>query len=693
MSGEQAKKRKLSEENGAAASERPGPVKMHIQCPYLDTINRHVLDFDFEKLCSVSLTRINVYACLVCGKYFQGRGTNTHAYTHSVADGHHVFLNLHTLKFYCLPDNYEVIDSSLNDIKYVLNPIFTEEQIVQLDTDTKMSRAIDGTMYMPGIVGLNNIKANDYCNVILQCLAQVRPLRNYFLREENYANVKRPPGDSSFLLVQRFGELLRKLWNPRAFKAHVSPHEMLQAVVLWSKKKFQFIKQKNYANVKRPPGDSSFLLVQRFGEHLRKLWNPRAFKAHVSPHEMLQAVVLWSKKKSQFIKQMQRFGELLRKLWNPRAFKAHVSPHEMLQAVVLWSKKKFQFIKQSTYRFGELLRKLWNPRAFKAHVSPHEMLQAVVLWSKKKFQFIKQSRRPVIKLVPPLGDSCFLLIQRFGELLRKLWNPRAFKAHVSPHEMLQAVVLWSKKKFQFIKQSDPIDFLSWFLNSLHMALNGTKKPNSSVIYKSFLGHMRIYTRKLPPADGDEVAKVDLNSDEYQEMITESPFLYLTCDLPPTPLFTDEFRENIIPQVNLYQLLSKFNGQTSKEYKTYKENFLKRFEITQLPPYLILYIKRFTKNTFFVEKNPTVVNFPVKNVDFGDILTPEIKAKHKGKSVYELVGNIVHDGTPEKGTYRAHVLHKPTQQWYEMQDLHVTSILPQMITLTEAYIQIYELQKD
>ena len=32
---------------------------------------RGVLDFDFEKLCSVSLSRINCYACLVCGKYFQ----------------------------------------------------------------------------------------------------------------------------------------------------------------------------------------------------------------------------------------------------------------------------------------------------------------------------------------------------------------------------------------------------------------------------------------------------------------------------------------------------------------------------------------------------------------------------------------------------------------------------------------------
>lgn len=29
----------------------------------------------------------------------------------------------------------------------------------------------------------------------------------------------------------------------------------------------------------------------------------------------------------------------------------------------------------------------------------------------------------------------------------------------------------------------------------------------------------------------------------------------------------------------------------------------------------------------------------------------------------------------------------TGKWFEMQDLHVTEILPQMITLTEAYIQV------
>lgn len=238
------------------------------------------------------------------------------------------------------------------------------------------------------------------------------------------------------------------------------------------------------------------------------------------------------------------------------------------------------------------------------------VLQSLSHVSPLRDYFLREENYSKIKRPP--GDSAFLLVQRYGELTRKLWNPRNFKAHVSPHEMLQAVVLWSKKRFQFIKQSDPIDFLSWFLNALHKALNGTKKRSSSIIYQTFLGSMRIYSRKIPPIELDDKQKKNLLATaEYQEVVTESPFLYLTCDLPPPPLFTDEFKENIIPQVNLYQLLAKFNGYTEKEYKTYKENFMKRFEITRLPPYLILYIKRFTKNTFFVEKNPTIVNFPVK----------------------------------------------------------------------------------
>ncbi|ROT62424.1 putative U4/U6.U5 tri-snRNP-associated protein [Penaeus vannamei] len=123
-----------------------------------------------------------------------GRGPNTHAYTHSVSDGHHVYLNLQTLRFYCLPDNYEIIDSSLNDIIYVVNPTFTKEYIAKKVNQSKMSRAYDGTLYLPGIVGLNNIKANDYCNVVLQALSNITPLRNYFLDPNNYSHIHHAPG-------------------------------------------------------------------------------------------------------------------------------------------------------------------------------------------------------------------------------------------------------------------------------------------------------------------------------------------------------------------------------------------------------------------------------------------------------------------------------------------------------------------
>lgn len=37
----------------------------------VDSISRHVLDFDFEKVCSHTNSHLNVYACLVCGRYFQ----------------------------------------------------------------------------------------------------------------------------------------------------------------------------------------------------------------------------------------------------------------------------------------------------------------------------------------------------------------------------------------------------------------------------------------------------------------------------------------------------------------------------------------------------------------------------------------------------------------------------------------------
>ena len=151
--------------------------------------------------------------------------------------------------------------------------------------------------------------------------------------------------------------------------------------------------------------------------------------------------------------------------------------------------------------------------------------------------------------VPPLRDFFLLpanyahvksnLVKEFGALLRKMWSPHNFKGQVSPHELLQAVAHESDNRYKIGTQTDPMDFLGWLLNALHAGLGGTRKPGSSIIHKAFQGQVQIKTYKAAKADTD--ADIDVETQM-------TPFLYLTVDVPPAPLFRDALERNIIPQV-------------------------------------------------------------------------------------------------------------------------------------------------
>ena len=52
----------------------------------------------------------------------------------------------------------------------------------------------------------------------------------------------------------------------------------------------------------------------------------------------------------------------------------------------------------------------------------------------------------------------------------------------------------------FVCIGDSLEFMSWFLNAMHGALNGSKKLKSSIINKTFRGSMRVYSRKVPPLE-------------------------------------------------------------------------------------------------------------------------------------------------------------------------------------------------
>jgi U4/U6.U5 tri-snRNP-associated protein 2 len=473
---------------------------------YLDTINRSLLDFDFEKLCSVTLSNINVYACLVCGKYFQGRGPQSQAYQHALELDHHVFINMETKKVYVLPEGYEVKNKSLDDIKYVVDPKYTAEEVKMLDKDPKESTDLANKRYRPGFIGMNNIKANDYLNVVVQTLAHITPLRDFFL--------------------------------------------------------------------------------------------------------------------------LQQFR-------------------------------------------------------------------------------LTAAQLPV----------------RFSTLVRKLWNPRAFRSHVSPHELLQEIALRSSKRFTLTQQSDPVDLLTWFLNNLHGMLGGSRKAMSSPIHRCFQGKLRMESQEI-------TAKADTTGDrlrfeESSNIKTDiHPYLILTLDLPPVPLFRDAVEsKNIIPQVPLTTLLQKYNGLNAMERAAHR---VRHRLLHPVPPYLVFHIKRFSKNKFVAERNPTIVTFPSpRGLDMSPYVEPNPSVHPPGEPIlYDMVANIILDTTSVATTggedtnaadaasmavgaegsrvawkvqlrdkAAAYSQRSDLPEWLEIQDLWVQRAESETLFTREGYLMVWERRRE
>eukprot|EP00009_Paramoeba_aestuarina_P008423 CAMPEP_0201513714 /NCGR_PEP_ID=MMETSP0161_2-20130828/5709_1 /ASSEMBLY_ACC=CAM_ASM_000251 /TAXON_ID=180227 /ORGANISM="Neoparamoeba aestuarina, Strain SoJaBio B1-5/56/2" /LENGTH=296 /DNA_ID=CAMNT_0047910025 /DNA_START=456 /DNA_END=1346 /DNA_ORIENTATION=+ len=267
-----------------------------------------------------------------------------------------------------------------------------------------------------------------------------------------------------------------------------------------------------------------------------------------------------------------------------------------------------------------------------------------------------------------------------------MWSSGRFRPHVSPHEILQAISDASNKKFRIGERCDPMEFLVWFLNKLHADLGGTRKPGSSIVQKVFQGAMNmvVFTKNVV---GKKEGAKKVNEVTWTESEKSSNFLFLPLDVPASPLFKNESEKNIIPQMPLLTILEKFNGKNEEMVASSGER--RRYLLKTLPKYLIFHIKRFTKNFFFVEKNHTIVHFPVFNLELKDFVDPECLVDNPSTK-YNLVANIRHCGDDLKsGNCVVDVQHLSSSQWYEMDDLDVKETLPELIALSESYIQIWE----
>lgn len=164
---------------------------------------------------------------------------------------------------------------------------------------------------------------------------------------------------------------------------------------------------------------------------------------------------------------------------------------------------------------------------------------------------------------------------------------------------------------------------------------------------------------------------------------------LQVDVPPAPLFKEQ---DFIPQVPLFNLLEKFNGESQHESitKSGESREVRKYCLRKLPPYAFIQICRFKNNNYFIEKNPTLVTFPLKDLDLEPYIQRDaLEAGVNPVTKYNLVANLVHTGKPKGGKYLIQIYHRRSGQWYEVQDLRVTPILPQAVALAESYVLLYE----
>lgn len=175
-------------------------------------------------------------------------------------------------------------------------------------------------------------------------------------------------------------------------------------------------------------------------------------------------------------------------------------------------------------------------------------------------------------------------------------------------------------------------------------------------------------------------------------------LFRNKDASYVHLITESEEErNPIPEVALSELLKKFDGSTKNLKSNLKTGFVekKQYQIQKLPQYLIFHINRFSDNSFFKEKNPTIVNFPVSDLDLSGFLSnSKLKQQSNAKFVYDCVASIRHSGNDEddpESYFKMHVQRGENEnpKWYDVQDLVVKEVIPQEVSVSESLVLVYE----
>ncbi|KAM4737720.1 ubiquitin carboxyl-terminal hydrolase 11 [Anableps anableps] len=118
---------------------------------------------------------------------------------------------------------------------------------------------------------------------------------------------------------------------------------------------------------------------------------------------------------------------------------------------------------------------------------------------------------------------------------------------------------------------------------------------------------------------------------------------------------------------------------------------KKLDLWSLPEVLIIHLKRFSYTKFTREKLDTIVDFPLRDLDFSGFLLRKDVSTEEPPSRYDLIAVSNHYGGLRDGHYTSYAQNKDSGQWYYFDDSKVTYASEDQIVTNAAYVLFYHRQ--
>ncbi|XP_017851951.1 ubiquitin carboxyl-terminal hydrolase Usp2 isoform X2 [Drosophila busckii] len=280
------------------------------------------------------------------------------------------------------------------------------------------------------------------------------------------------------------------------------------------------------------------------------------------------------------------------------------------------------------------------------------------------------------------------ILHEFAKLIQEMWTSDVHS--VTPMELKRAFSS-KHRMYSDYNQQDAQEFLRFFLDSLHSALNSGIKgetlniddnlsdnKKADLTWEWYARHENSLIRDLFVGQLKSTLKCTTCGNTS---VTFDPFWDLSVPLPSSS------RCKLEACLDLFireEVLDGDEMPTCAKCKT-RRKCTKSFTIQRFPKYLVIHLKRFSETRW--SKLSNIVEFPTGDRELN---MASYGANANSNVHYSLYAISNHMGSTASGHYVALCKHPVSRKWHEFNDNSVTDAIPEhRLVSSSAYILFYE----